>query len=57
MHRKKLKYLFPLLVSFAVANAQEQPVATTTDEINDAIFANYSEYYSNEYYSLYHCNE
>jgi len=29
MHRKKLKYLFPLLVSFAAANAQEQPVTTT----------------------------
>ncbi len=31
MHRKKLKYLFPLLVSFAAANAQEQPVTTQTD--------------------------
>jgi len=30
MHRKKLKYLFPLLVSFAAANAQEQPVTTQT---------------------------
>ena len=27
------------------------------DEINDAIFANYYEYYSNELYSLFHCNE
>lgn len=27
------------------------------DEINDAIFANYYEYYSNEFYSLFHCNE
>jgi len=25
MHRKKLKYLFPLLLSFAVAKAQEEP--------------------------------
>ncbi len=31
MHRKKLKYLFPLLVSFAAANAQEQTVTTQTD--------------------------
>lgn len=29
MHRKKLKYLFPLLLSFAVAKAQEEPVAST----------------------------
>ncbi|UUV20351.1 BamA/OMP85 family outer membrane protein [Paenimyroides aestuarii] len=35
MHRKKLKYLFPLLVSFAVANAQEQTVNNTTNT-NDA---------------------
>ncbi len=36
MHRKKLKYLFPLLVSFAAANAQEQP-ATTQTGTNDAV--------------------
>lgn len=37
MHRKKLKYLFPLLVSFAVANAQENNTATTgtTTETNE----------------------
>lgn len=37
MHRKKLKYLFPLLVSFAVANAQENNTATagTTSEPNE----------------------
>lgn len=29
MHRKKLKYLFPLLVSFAVANAQENNSTST----------------------------
>ncbi len=32
MHRKKLKYLFPLLVSFAAANAQEQPVTTGSSD-------------------------
>ena len=31
MHRKKLKYLFPLLLSFAVANAQDEPVIVTQD--------------------------
>lgn len=36
MHRKKLKYLFPLLVCFAVANAQDQPVNATTEGTNDA---------------------
>ncbi len=34
MHRKKLKYLFPLLLSFAVANAQEEPV--TAQEADNA---------------------
>lgn len=34
MHRKKLKYLFPLLLSFAVANAQDEPV--TTQETDNA---------------------
>jgi len=28
MHRKKIKYLFPLLFSFAVASAQTEPTAT-----------------------------
>lgn len=36
MHRKKLKYLLPLLVSFAAANAQEQPVTNQNTETNDA---------------------
>lgn len=35
MHRKKLKYLFPLLLSFAVANAQEEP-ATSQQTNQDA---------------------
>ncbi|HUH25582.1 MAG TPA: POTRA domain-containing protein, partial [Flavobacterium sp.] len=30
MHRKKLKYIFPLLLSFALANAQEEPATTTS---------------------------
>jgi len=30
MHRKKLKYLFPLLLSFAVAKAQEEPTTKNT---------------------------
>lgn len=29
MHRKKIKYLFPLLFGFAVASAQTEPTATT----------------------------
>lgn len=31
MHRKKLKYLFPLLVSFAVANAQDNNTLTQSN--------------------------
>ena len=36
MHRKKLKYLFPLLLSFAVANAQEDPATSQNTGTNDA---------------------
>ncbi|HLW41399.1 MAG TPA: POTRA domain-containing protein [Flavobacterium sp.] len=35
MHRKKLKYLFPLLFSFVIANAQEEPVTIPEQTLPD----------------------
>src|SRR5690554_5430621 len=35
MHRKKLKYLFPLLFSFVIANAQDEPVTVPEQTISD----------------------
>lgn len=35
MHRKKLKYLFPILFSFAVASAQNEPIATQEQSVSN----------------------
>src|SRR5690606_1718373 len=35
MHRKKLKYLFPLLFGFAIASAQEEPVAIPEQTVSN----------------------